>query len=185
MPDFPIPGYHGRVLVADLSRGEVRVEALSPELALDYLGGRGMATRLLYDAIDPACEPLGPDNAFVIAASPLIGTSAPTAGRGHMAFKSLSALISKTAAKAFRAVGGWGYGRVDIRLDEDGQPVILEVNCNPCLDSGMGLARSAEQAGIDYPHMLQTIVKAAFDGPPYDLHLPIFNPAASGLARGR
>jgi D-alanine-D-alanine ligase len=97
----------------------------------------------------------------------------------------LAASISKTAAKAFRSVGGWGYGRVDIRLDEDGQPVILEVNCNPCLDSGMGLARSAEQAGIDYPQLLQTIVKAAFDGPPYDLHLPIFNPGMSGLARGR
>ena len=97
----------------------------------------------------------------------------------------LAAAISKTAAKAFRSVGGWGYGRVDIRLDEDGQPVILEVNCNPCLDSGMGLARSAEAAGIDYPHLLQTIVKAAFDGPPYDLHLPIFNPGMSGLARGR
>ena len=97
----------------------------------------------------------------------------------------LAASISKTAAKAFRSVGGWGYGRVDIRLDEDGQPVILEVNCNPCLDSGMGLARSAEAAGIDYPHLLQTIVKAAFDGPPYDLHLPIFNPGISGLARGR
>jgi D-alanine-D-alanine ligase len=98
---------------------------------------------------------------------------------------SLAASISKTAAKAFRSVGGWGYGRVDIRLDEDGQPVILEVNCNPCLDSGMGLARSAEAAGIDYAHLLQTIVKAAFDGPPYDLHLPIFNPGMSGLARGR
>jgi D-alanine-D-alanine ligase len=98
---------------------------------------------------------------------------------------SLAAAISKTAAKAFRSVGGWGYGRVDIRLDEDGQPVILEVNCNPCLDSGMGLARSAEAAGIDYPHLLQTIVKAAFDGPPYDLHLPIFNPGMSELARGR
>jgi len=97
----------------------------------------------------------------------------------------LAASISKTAAKAFRSVGGWGYGRVDIRLDEDGQPVILEVNCNPCLDSGMGLARSAEAAGIDYPHLLQTIVKAAFDGPPYDLQLPIFNPGMSGLARGR
>jgi D-alanine-D-alanine ligase len=97
----------------------------------------------------------------------------------------LAAAISKTAAKAFRSVGGWGYGRVDIRLDEDGQPVILEVNCNPCLDSGMGLARSAEAAGIDYPHLLQTIVKAAFDGPPYDLHLPIFSPGMSGLARGR
>ncbi|RPJ01482.1 MAG: hypothetical protein EHM31_05660, partial [Candidatus Aminicenantes bacterium] len=50
----------------------------------------------------------------------------------------MSALIGKTAVRAFRVVGGWGYGRVDIRLDENGEPVILEVNCNPCLDSGMG-----------------------------------------------
>jgi D-alanine-D-alanine ligase len=97
----------------------------------------------------------------------------------------MTALIGKTAVKAFRAVGGWGYGRVDIRLDENGQPVILEVNCNPCLDSGMGLARSAEQAGIDYPHLLHTIVRAAFEGPPYDMQLPIFNLGNTGRARGR
>jgi len=97
----------------------------------------------------------------------------------------MTALIGRTAVKAFRAVGGWGYGRVDIRLDENGEPVILEVNCNPCLDSGMGLARSAEEGGIDYPHFLQAIVKAAFEGPPYDMHLPIFNLGNAGLARGR
>ncbi|NTV81463.1 MAG: hypothetical protein HGA24_08585 [Candidatus Aminicenantes bacterium] len=97
----------------------------------------------------------------------------------------MSALIGKTAVKAFRAVGGWGYGRVDLRLDEDGLPVILEVNCNPCLDSGMGLARSAEAAGITYPQMLQAIIKAAFEGPPYDIHLPIFIPGNSAGAKGR
>jgi len=97
----------------------------------------------------------------------------------------MSALIGKTAVKAFRAVGGWGYGRVDLRLDEDGLPVILEVNCNPCLDSGMGLARSAEAAGITYPQMLQAIIKAAFEGPPYDIHLPIFIPGNSFGAKGR
>jgi len=97
----------------------------------------------------------------------------------------LTALINKTAVKAFRAVGGWGYGRVDIRLDENGEPVILEVNCNPCLDSGMGLARSAEQAGITYPQLLQGIIKAAFEGPPYDMHLPIFGTVDHGRARGR
>jgi D-alanine-D-alanine ligase len=96
----------------------------------------------------------------------------------------MTELIRKTSVKAFRAVGGWGYGRVDIRLDEDGRPVILEVNCNPCLDSGMGLARAAEAAGIDYPHLLQAIIKAAFEGPPYDLRLPIFIPNM-GAARGR
>lgn len=97
----------------------------------------------------------------------------------------MTALINRTAVKAFRAVGGWGYGRVDIRLDENGEPVILEVNCNPCLDSGMGLARSAEQAGITYPQLLQSIIKAAFEGPPYDMHLPIFSAADNGRARGR
>jgi D-alanine-D-alanine ligase len=98
----------------------------------------------------------------------------------------LATLLNRTAVKAFRAVGGWGYGRVDMRLDENGEPVILEVNCNPCLDSGMGLARSAERAGIAYPELLQGIVKAAFEGPPYDMNLPIFSSARSaGLARGR
>jgi D-alanine-D-alanine ligase len=97
----------------------------------------------------------------------------------------LTALIGRTSVRAFRAVGGWGYGRVDVRLDENGEPVILEVNCNPCLDSGMGLARSAEQAGLDYPHLLQAIIKAAFEGPPYDMHLPIFHPGNAGPVRGR
>jgi len=97
----------------------------------------------------------------------------------------LASLINKIAVKAFRVVGGWGYGRVDIRLDENGEPVILEVNCNPCLDSGMGLARSAEQAGITYPQLLQGIIKAAFEGPPYDMHLPIFGTGEHGRARGR
>jgi len=87
----------------------------------------------------------------------------------------LAGAIGEMAVKAFRVVGGWGYGRVDVRLDEEGQPRVLEVNCNPCLDEGMGLARSAEQAGISYPELLQKVVKAAFEGPPYDLSLPIFN----------
>ncbi len=111
MPDFPISGYHGRILVADLTKGEVRTLPLDPDAALDYLGGRGLATRVLCDTIDPACDPLGPDNAFVVAASPLIGSTAPTAGRGHMVFKSpLTGFIGTsnsggTWGAAFKAAG--------------------------------------------------------------------------------
>jgi D-alanine-D-alanine ligase len=83
-------------------------------------------------------------------------------------------LIGETAKKAFRVVGGWGYGRVDIRLDADGNPRVLEVNCNPCLDNDMGLARSAKRAGIPYANLLGIIIKAAFEGPPFDMNLPIF-----------
>lgn len=81
--------------------------------------------------------------------------------------------ISSIALRAFRAVGGWGYGRVDIRLDEVGQPRVLEVNCNPSLDESVALARSAEKAGIDYPHLLQQIVKIAMEGPSFDVGVPM------------
>jgi D-alanine-D-alanine ligase-like ATP-grasp enzyme len=97
----------------------------------------------------------------------------------------LAARISSTASKAFRAIGGWGYGRVDIRLDEDLVPRVLEVNCNPCLDNGMGLARSARVAGIAYPELLKIIIRAAFEGPPNDVHIPMTFAAEPRAARRR
>jgi D-alanine-D-alanine ligase len=85
--------------------------------------------------------------------------------------------IGSTAVRAFRAIGGWGYGRVDVRLDENSRVHVLEVNCNPLLENGVGLARSAKKAGIEFPQLLQLIVKAAFEGPPFDLNLPISFPS--------
>jgi len=91
----------------------------------------------------------------------------------------LARLIGETAIRAFRAVGGWGYGRVDVRLDEQGTPRVLDVNCNPCLDEGIGLARSAEKAGIPFPQLLQLIVKAALERQPYDADVPMLLPLVS------
>lgn len=81
--------------------------------------------------------------------------------------------IGSVAMQAFRAVGGRGYGRVDIRLDELDVPCVLEVNCNPCLDEGMGLARSAESAGISYPQLLQLIIRAALEPQPFEMSIPM------------
>ena len=97
-------GFHGKFLDIDLGTGDVRTRPLDPALLADYLGGRGLATRLFYDAVDPRCDPLGPDNVFVIASSPLVGTNAPTAGRGHMVFKSpLTGVIGTS-----NSGGTWG-----------------------------------------------------------------------------
>jgi D-alanine-D-alanine ligase len=94
----------------------------------------------------------------------------------------LAQVISDTAIRAFRAVGGWGYGRVDIRLDAEGVPRVLEVNCNPLLDRGVGIARSAERAGIGYGQLMQIIIKAAIEGPPFDLSLPL-SPLPASLGK--
>jgi D-alanine-D-alanine ligase len=85
----------------------------------------------------------------------------------------LARQISDIALRAFRAVQAWGYGRVDIRLDEAGAPRVLEVNCNASLEEGVALARSAEKAGINYRQLLQMIIDAALEGPPFDVSVPM------------
>ncbi len=130
MSDFPIAGYHGRILEIDLTAARAVERPLDPQLAVLYLGGRGMGTRILYDTIDPQCDPLGPENAFVIAASPLIGTNAPTAGRGHMVFKSpLTNAIGTsnsggTWGAAFKATGFDGL----VVKGAAAEPVMVDVS---------------------------------------------------------
>jgi D-alanine-D-alanine ligase len=81
--------------------------------------------------------------------------------------------ITTTAMRAVRALGAWGYARVDIRLDDEGRPCVLDVNCNPSLEAEVALARSAEKAGIPYPDLLQMIVNAALEQQPYDAYVPM------------
>jgi aldehyde:ferredoxin oxidoreductase len=105
------PGYHGKVLTLDLGASRASTSKLESETVHAYLGGRGLATRLFMDRVDPRCDPLGPDNVLVLAASPLLGTNAPTSCRGHMVFKSpLTGAIGSTNcggswAPAFKATG--------------------------------------------------------------------------------
>lgn len=81
-------GWRGRILRVDLSRGEVREESLDPQTAKDYIGGRGFGIRYLLKELDPACDPLAPENILVMAAGPLTGTAAPTGARYMVTTKS-------------------------------------------------------------------------------------------------
>jgi D-alanine-D-alanine ligase len=69
--------------------------------------------------------------------------------------------IRRIALEAWRLVGGLGYGRVDMRLDADGQPWILEVNSNPDIAPDAGLARMARTAGIEYATLVRTVTELA------------------------
>jgi D-alanine-D-alanine ligase len=57
-----------------------------------------------------------------------------------------------------------GYARVDFRVDEAGQPWILEINTNPCLSPDAGFAAALAQAGIDFPTAVQRILEDALLG---------------------
>jgi aldehyde:ferredoxin oxidoreductase len=83
-----MPGWCGRVLWVDLTRGRVEERPLDPNVARDYIGGRGLGIKHLLDEVDPAVDPMGPDNDLVMATGPLTGTSAPTAARYMVMTKS-------------------------------------------------------------------------------------------------
>lgn len=61
---------------------------------------------------------------------------------------------------AWSAVGGRGYGRVDIRTDEAGRPYVLDINPNPDLAPSAGLARMAAAAGWGYGELVRRIIAA-------------------------
>jgi len=52
-----------------------------------------------------------------------------------------------------------GYARVDFRVDEDGQPYVLEINANPCITSGSGFPVACEKSCLDYDTMVQRILE--------------------------
>ena len=69
----------------------------------------------------------------------------------------LAAKVRGVALAAWKLVGGQGYGRVDMRIDANGEPWILEVNANPDIAPDAGLARMARVAGIEYPALVRAI----------------------------
>jgi len=54
-----------------------------------------------------------------------------------------------------------GYARVDLRVDADGTPWVLEVNANPCLSPDAGFAAALATAGIEYRTAISWLVDDA------------------------
>ncbi len=89
-------GYMGKMLDVNLTTGKVEEELLGEGLCRDYIGGYGMAARLLYDRIPVGANPLGPNNILGLLTGPLTGTPAVIGSR------------FVAVAKSPKTAGGWG-----------------------------------------------------------------------------
>ncbi len=81
-------GYLGKLLRVNLTDSKVKDYPLDPELTKKFIGGAGLACRILYDMVDKGTDPLSPENPLMIMTGPLTGTSIPTAGRTEICAKS-------------------------------------------------------------------------------------------------
>ncbi len=94
--------YMGTILRINLTERIITKERFPEESANLYIGGRGLATKMLVDEVDPNVDALSPENRLYFATGPLTNTTAPTGGRYMVITKSpLTNLVASSNSGGF------------------------------------------------------------------------------------
>ena len=123
-------GWSGKILDIDLSTGAILTLPLDMTIARQFLGGRGLGARLLWDLVGPEVGPLSPENVLIFATGPLTASGAQTSNRFSVSTKSP---LTGTVLDANS--GGWwgmqfkrtGYDVLIVRGRASG-PVMIEIS---------------------------------------------------------
>ena len=78
----------------------------------------------------------------------------------------LTARVHETAVAAYRLLGCEGFARVDLMLDDDEVPQLLEINAVPGLTETSLLPQAAEAAGISFDELVGRVVELAHERAP-------------------
>jgi len=127
-------GWTGFFLKVDLTKSQATAEPYGEDLALNFLGGRGFAIKILWDTLKRGTAPLSPDNKLIFATGPLTGIGLPNSGKLVIASKS-----PLTGGYGDGNLGSWaavnmrkaGYDALVIE-GKASKPVILHVKDKTC-----------------------------------------------------
>jgi len=88
-------------------------------------------------------------------------------GSRHIIPARISAEVEKKvkgiAAKAYAETGCRGLARVDMMLDEKGDPFVIEINTSPGMTETSLFPDAARAAGISFPELCETLVDLALE----------------------
>ena len=154
------------IKLSQFFRGDALVE--------EFLPGREFNVTLLGNK-DPVVLPVAEMTYSLPPEMPEILTFAAKWEKGSLYFNGTKATcpaqigdreqeqITQTALAAFKLLGCRGYARVDMRLDDQGVPNVMEVNPNPDITPGYGAARSAKAAGMTYTRFIEKVITLALE----------------------
>jgi len=170
-------GYAGKILRVNLSNEEISTEPTIP-YAREWLGGPGIAIKILYDELRSWVTPYEPENKLIFGAGALMGTTAPGACKSN--FSTLGPMTGGWASGLSDSyVGGQlkyaGYDSVVI----DGMahtPIYLWIH-----DDKVELCDAAHLWGKTTWETLDVLQKELNDP---TLHIVSIGPAGENLVRG-
>lgn len=160
-------------IVRDLTQlngksGAIAFKLQSDSLVEEYLSGREFSVALMLNEATAELDVMP----IELVAQPdehgerLLSQAAKAADTESVLAVSdgpLKLLLSNLATAVFKALGARDYGRIDIRLDDQGVPNFLEANLQPSLIEGYGNFPKACMLNgeLDYESMLLRIVDLA------------------------
>ncbi|MFW9795115.1 MAG: aldehyde ferredoxin oxidoreductase family protein [Candidatus Thorarchaeota archaeon] len=115
-------GWNGKILWIDLTEKTTQVEELPRQVYIDFVGGKGLGTYLLYRELEAGVDPLGPENILFFMTGPLQGLPAPNVGRWTLVTKSpLTGLYLDThcGGSLGREIKNAGYDALAIKGKAD------------------------------------------------------------------
>lgn len=85
--------------------------------------------------------------------------------------KKLATKLEKLSREIYRLLGLSGYARLDFRVTSDGDAYLLEANPNPQIATDEEFSSAAECAGIEYPELIDRIIRYGMNYKPEKLML--------------
>ena len=123
-------GWTGKILRVNLTDKTVSVSPTDPYKG--YIGGMGLANKIMYDEVAPGTDPLAPENKVVFAVGPLTATGVPLAGRTTIASLSTyttdhQVVDAHTGGMIGAAIKKAGWDAIVIEGASD-EPVYLKID---------------------------------------------------------
>jgi aldehyde:ferredoxin oxidoreductase len=123
-------GFYGRILKIDLSSKEYIIESFDERIYKKYLGGKGLASYLLYNLNPPGIDPLSPENRIIFATGPVTGSMTWGSSRYGVFTKSPQTQLyseSYSGGRVPEAIDSTGFDAIVI-TGRSPDPVILHIN---------------------------------------------------------
>ena len=162
-----LKGYNGKILRLDLSNGDTDFQQINEPTARKYIGGVGLAAKILWDETTPDTTPFSPENELVFMTGPLTGSSLPKSSRYIVAgISPLTGIWGEANSGGYfgPALRFAGWDGIVIRGQSE-QPVMLVIE-----DDKVKLDDAADLWGKDTYETTDAIA-VRFQGKPQLIHL--------------
>ncbi|ACN16928.1 Aor8 [Desulforapulum autotrophicum HRM2] len=120
-------GFYDRILKIDLDQRSFEIDSVPEEIQRTYLGGKGLASYLLYTLNPPGVDPLAPENHLIFATGPVTQSSIWGSCRYGVFTKSPQTGFyseSYSGGRVPEAVDAAGFDAIVIRGACDGPTVV-------------------------------------------------------------